>query len=112
MFDKFANGTNAISTTLASLSAKGCCTIIGCGDSVAADEEAARGPADDDAERVAAEEEAARIQAEQEEVTDVEENSTEVTSQNQSDLEERVKVLEERIELLIENLRKRSILKL
>ena len=39
-FDKFANGTNAISTTLADLSAKGCCTIIGGGDSVAAVEKA------------------------------------------------------------------------
>ncbi|WP_269622269.1 phosphoglycerate kinase [Prochlorococcus marinus] len=39
-FDKFANGTNAISTTLAELSAKGCCTIIGGGDSVAAVEKA------------------------------------------------------------------------
>ncbi|AAP99267.1 MULTISPECIES: phosphoglycerate kinase [Prochlorococcus] len=39
-FDKFANGTNSISTTLAELSAKGCCTIIGGGDSVAAVEKA------------------------------------------------------------------------
>ncbi len=39
-FDKFANGTNSIATTLASLSAKGCCTIIGGGDSVAAVEKA------------------------------------------------------------------------
>ncbi|KGG16742.1 MULTISPECIES: phosphoglycerate kinase [unclassified Prochlorococcus] len=39
-FDKFANGTNAISTTLADLSLKGCCTIIGGGDSVAAVEKA------------------------------------------------------------------------
>jgi len=39
-FDKFANGTNAISTTLAELSTKGCCTIIGGGDSVAAVEKA------------------------------------------------------------------------
>ncbi len=39
-FDKFANGTNAIATTLASLSGSGCCTIIGGGDSVAAVEKA------------------------------------------------------------------------
>ena len=39
-FDKFANGTNSIASTLASLSAKGCCTIIGGGDSVAAVEKA------------------------------------------------------------------------
>ncbi len=39
-FDKFANGTNSISTTLADLSNKGCCTIIGGGDSVAAVEKA------------------------------------------------------------------------
>ncbi len=39
-FDKFAKGTNAISTTLAELSSKGCCTIIGGGDSVAAVEKA------------------------------------------------------------------------
>ncbi len=39
-FDKFANGTNAIATTLAELSGKGCCTIIGGGDSVAAVEKA------------------------------------------------------------------------
>ena len=39
-FDKFANGTNSIATTLAELSAKGCCTIIGGGDSVAAVEKA------------------------------------------------------------------------
>ncbi len=39
-FDKFANGTNSISTTLAELSANGCCTIIGGGDSVAAVEKA------------------------------------------------------------------------
>ena len=39
-FDKFANGTNSIATTLASLSAKGCCTIIGGGDAVAAVEKA------------------------------------------------------------------------
>ena len=31
-FDKFAAGTNAIATTLADLSGKGCCTIIGGGD--------------------------------------------------------------------------------
>ncbi|MGB7563120.1 MAG: phosphoglycerate kinase [Prochlorococcaceae cyanobacterium] len=35
-FDKFAAGTNAIAHTLAGLSATGCCTIIGGGDSVAA----------------------------------------------------------------------------
>ncbi len=35
-FDKFAAGTNGIAHTLAELSAKGCCTIIGGGDSVAA----------------------------------------------------------------------------
>jgi len=39
-FDKFANGTNAIATTLAKLSDQGCCTIIGGGDSVAAVEKA------------------------------------------------------------------------
>jgi phosphoglycerate kinase len=39
-FEKFATGTNAIATTLAELSAKGCCTIIGGGDSVAAVEKA------------------------------------------------------------------------
>ena len=39
-FDKLAAGTNAIATTLADLSAKGCCTIIGGGDSVAAVEKA------------------------------------------------------------------------
>ncbi len=39
-FDKFANGTNSISRTLADLSSKGCCTIIGGGDSVAAVEKA------------------------------------------------------------------------
>ena len=39
-FEKFANGTNKIATTLAELSAKGCCTIIGGGDSVAAVEQA------------------------------------------------------------------------
>ncbi|QPN55557.1 phosphoglycerate kinase [Synechococcus sp. CBW1107] len=35
-FDKFAAGTNGVAHTLADLSAKGCCTIIGGGDSVAA----------------------------------------------------------------------------
>jgi len=39
-FDKFANGTNSIATTLAELGSKGCCTIIGGGDSVAAVEKA------------------------------------------------------------------------
>jgi len=39
-FEKFANGTNSIATTLAELSVKGCCTIIGGGDSVAAVEKA------------------------------------------------------------------------
>ncbi len=39
-FDKFANGTNQIATTLADLSKTGCCTIIGGGDSVAAVEKA------------------------------------------------------------------------
>ncbi|ABX08144.1 phosphoglycerate kinase [Prochlorococcus marinus] len=39
-FDKFANGTNSIATTLSVLSQKGCCTIIGGGDSVAAVEKA------------------------------------------------------------------------
>jgi len=39
-FDQFADGTNSIATTLASLSGKGCCTIIGGGDSVAAVEKA------------------------------------------------------------------------
>lgn len=39
-FEKFANGTNAIANTLAELSAQGCCTIIGGGDSVAAVEKA------------------------------------------------------------------------
>ena len=39
-FDKFAEGTNSIATTLAQLSSEGCCTIIGGGDSVAAVEKA------------------------------------------------------------------------
>ena len=39
-FEKFAKGTNAIANTLAELSAQGCCTIIGGGDSVAAVEKA------------------------------------------------------------------------
>ncbi len=39
-FDAFAKGTNAIATTLASLTSKGCITIIGGGDSVAAVEKA------------------------------------------------------------------------
>ncbi len=39
-FDKFANGTNSIASTLAEISGKGCCTIIGGGDSVAAVEKA------------------------------------------------------------------------
>ncbi len=39
-FDKFAKGTNAIANTLAEISNKGCCTIIGGGDSVAAVEKA------------------------------------------------------------------------
>jgi len=39
-FDNFAKGTNSIATTLAELSGKGCCTIIGGGDSVAAVEKA------------------------------------------------------------------------
>ena len=39
-FEKFANGTNSIANTLAELSSKGCCTIIGGGDSVAAVEKA------------------------------------------------------------------------
>jgi len=39
-FDKFATGTNAIATTLAGLTSKGCITIIGGGDSVAAVEKA------------------------------------------------------------------------
>jgi phosphoglycerate kinase len=39
-FDKFAAGTNGIATTLAEIGGKGCCTIIGGGDSVAAVEKA------------------------------------------------------------------------
>jgi len=39
-FEKFANGTNSIANTFAELSAQGCCTIIGGGDSVAAVEKA------------------------------------------------------------------------
>ena len=39
-FDKFAAGTNSIATTLAELTGKGCITIIGGGDSVAAVEKA------------------------------------------------------------------------
>ncbi len=39
-FEKFAAGTNNIATTLAELGSKGCCTIIGGGDSVAAVEKA------------------------------------------------------------------------
>ena len=39
-FDAFAKGTNGIATTLASLTKKGCITIIGGGDSVAAVEKA------------------------------------------------------------------------
>ena len=39
-FERFANGTNSIATKLAELSQKGCCTIIGGGDSVAAVEKA------------------------------------------------------------------------
>jgi phosphoglycerate kinase len=39
-FDAFAKGTNAIATTLAELTGKGCITIIGGGDSVAAVEKA------------------------------------------------------------------------
>ncbi len=39
-FEKFATGTNSIANTLAELSAEGCCTIIGGGDSVAAVEKA------------------------------------------------------------------------
>jgi len=42
-FDKFAKGTNAIATSLADLGEKGCCTIIGGGDSVAAVEKAGLG---------------------------------------------------------------------
>ena len=38
--DAFAKGTNAIATTLAGLTGKGCITIIGGGDSVAAVEKA------------------------------------------------------------------------
>ncbi len=43
-FDKFATGTNSIANTLAELSSKGCCTIIGGGDSVAAVEKAGLAP--------------------------------------------------------------------
>ena len=39
-FDAFAKGTNAVATTLAELTGKGCITIIGGGDSVAAVEKA------------------------------------------------------------------------
>ena len=39
-FDKFAHGTNSIATTLSEVGGKGCCTIIGGGDSVAAVEKA------------------------------------------------------------------------
>ncbi len=39
-FEKFSKGTNSIATTLAELGQKGCCTIIGGGDSVAAVEKA------------------------------------------------------------------------
>ena len=39
-FEKFANGTNSIATTLAELGTRDCCTIIGGGDSVAAVEKA------------------------------------------------------------------------
>merc|ERR1712137_839718 len=39
-FDKFATGTYAIADTLAELTGKGCITIIGGGDSVAAVEKA------------------------------------------------------------------------
>ena len=39
-FEAFANGTNAVATTLAELTTKGCVTIIGGGDSVAAVEKA------------------------------------------------------------------------
>lgn len=42
-FDAFAKGTNAIATTLADLTGKGCITIIGGGDSVAAVEKAGLG---------------------------------------------------------------------
>ena len=42
-FDAFAKGTNAIATTLAELTNKGCITIIGGGDSVAAVEKAGLG---------------------------------------------------------------------
>jgi phosphoglycerate kinase len=38
--EAFAKGTNAIATTLAELTGKGCITIIGGGDSVAAVEQA------------------------------------------------------------------------
>ena len=38
--EAFAKGTNAIATTLAELTGKGCITIIGGGDSVAAVEKA------------------------------------------------------------------------
>ena len=38
--EAFAKGTNAITTTLAELTSKGCITIIGGGDSVAAVEKA------------------------------------------------------------------------
>ena len=39
-FDNFAKGTNAVATTLSELTGKGCITIIGGGDSVAAVEKA------------------------------------------------------------------------
>eukprot|EP01033_Poteriospumella_lacustris_P006201 gene6201-4456_t len=42
-FDAFAKGTNAIAHTLAELTDKGCITIIGGGDSVAAVEKAGLG---------------------------------------------------------------------
>ena len=42
-FDAFAKGTNSIATTLAGLTSKGCITIIGGGDSVAAVEKAGLG---------------------------------------------------------------------